>query len=50
LGAEERARLLLLAAYRNRIFRTPPPIRIVTKDLLDAFPALMDLYGKLSVG
>ncbi|MHC4931193.1 MAG: hypothetical protein ACYTGV_03270 [Planctomycetota bacterium] len=48
LGAEARAGLLLLAAYRNRIFRTPPPIRIVTKDLLDAFPALVDLYGKLS--
>ncbi|MHC4225391.1 MAG: hypothetical protein ACYSX0_09650 [Planctomycetota bacterium] len=37
-------------AYRDRIFRTPPPIRIVTKVLHCAFPALVDLCRKLSAG
>jgi len=47
LSKEEREKLLLLSAYRNRIFRCPPPIRIVTKDILRAFPALSHLVEQL---
>lgn len=48
LGAEERRPLLLLAAYRNRIFRRPPPVRLVTADIRRAFPALRALVARLS--
>jgi len=44
----ERKRLLLLAAYRNRIFRYPPPIRIVTAEIVEAFPALARLVQGLT--
>lgn len=47
LAAEERERLLLLAAYRNRLFRYPPPIRIVPGEILAAFPALERLVDAL---
>ncbi|MHC5063128.1 MAG: hypothetical protein ACYTG5_04035 [Planctomycetota bacterium] len=47
LSDPEREKLLLLSAYRNRIFRCPPPIRVVTRDVLDAFPALVQLIEKL---
>ena len=48
LGEEEREQLLLLAAYRNRIFRAPPPVRVVTAEIVDAFPALNRLVEGLS--
>lgn len=47
LDDDTREKLLLLTAYRNRIFRCPPPIRISTADILDAFPALVSLIEKL---
>ena len=40
LETAERDQLLLLTAYRNRLFRYPPPIRIVPAEILAAFPAL----------
>ncbi len=40
--------LLLLAAYRNRLFRYPPPIRIVPAEILGAFPALRSLVERLT--
>jgi len=47
LEEEERNQLLLLAAYRNRIFRSPPPVRIVRGEVLGAFPALNRLVEGL---
>ena len=41
LDATGRDQLLLLAAYRNRIFRYPPPIQLNTKDILAAFEDLV---------
>ena len=40
--------LLLLAAYRNRLFRYPPPIKIVPAEILAAFPALKGLVERLT--
>jgi hypothetical protein len=40
LSADDQALLLLLSAYRNRIFRTPPPVQIRPGDILSAFEAL----------
>lgn len=40
LDAADREHLLLLAAYRNRLFRYPPPIRIVPAEIRAAFPVL----------
>lgn len=48
ISAEDHPRLLLLAAYRNRIFRVPPPVRVVRGDIVAAFPALERLYVQLS--
>ncbi len=48
LKEEEREQLLLLAAYRNRIFRSPPPVRVVRDEILGAFPALNRLVEGLS--
>ena len=47
LASEERDQLLLLAAYRNRIFRYPPPLRVVPGDILPAFTALTRLVESL---
>jgi hypothetical protein len=47
LGPEDRDRLLLLSAYRNRIFRSPPPVRVVRDEILGAFPVLNRLMGTL---
>lgn len=47
LSPEDRSRLLLLAAYRNRIFRAPPPVRVVRPEILDAFPALNRLVERM---
>lgn len=48
LGAEERDRLLALAAYRNRVFRCPPPLRIQRREIVDAWQALEGLMEALS--
>ena len=48
LTGEEREQLLRLAAYHNRIFRLPPPVRINPAEVITAYPALIDLYDKLS--
>jgi len=47
LDAETRERLLTLAAYRNRIFRNPPPLRIVPGEILEAFDDLRRLVTAL---
>jgi hypothetical protein len=47
LSEEEREALLLLSAYRNRIFRSPPPVRVVRAEVLEAFPVLDKLMEKL---
>lgn len=47
LTREEQDRLLLLAAYRNRLFRCPPPVRVVPEDILAAFPVLERLMTHL---
>lgn len=43
LDQDTRDRLLLLAAYSNRIFRYPPPIRIVPREILESYDALKQL-------
>jgi hypothetical protein len=45
LGPEDRDQLLLLSAYRNRIFRSPPPVRVVRDEILGALPALNRLMA-----
>ena len=47
LKEEDREQLLLLAAYRNRIFRSPPPVRVVRAEILATFPTLNRLVEKL---
>ena len=47
LDEEDRDQLLLLAAYRNRIFRSPPPVRVVRDEVLSAFPVLNRLVEAL---
>jgi len=40
LSAEDQKQLLVLAAYRNRLFRAPPPVRVVPGAVLPAFEHL----------
>jgi hypothetical protein len=47
LSEDDREHLLVLVAYRNRIFRSPPPVRVVRDEILEAFPALDRLMGGL---
>lgn len=47
LDGEERERLLVLAAYRNRVFRCPPPVRVVPAQILDAYGSLEALMARL---
>ena len=47
IGAAERDRLLLLSAYRNRIFRTPPPVEIQPDEILGALEDLETLVNGL---
>lgn len=49
LDAERRDQLLALEAYRNRIFRMPPPVRIVRSEILEAYPSLAWFYQSLSM-
>ena len=39
--------LLVLAAYRNRLFRYPPPVRIIPADIRAAYGALDRLVERL---
>jgi len=48
IKASDREQLLLLEAYRNRIFRLPPPVKVVPADIIAAFPALTNLYDQLT--
>ncbi len=48
LEADEREALLRLEAYRNRIFRIPPPVVIRPGEIREAFPALERLYDALA--
>jgi len=46
----QRDQLMLLAAYRNRIFETPPPVRVNPAQITEAFPALRQLVDRLAAG
>lgn len=46
LAAEEREDLLLLAAYRNRIFRYPPPVVVQPRALRAAFASLRSIHDR----
>jgi hypothetical protein len=48
LSLESQEQLLLLAAYRNRLFRSPPPVRVVPDQIQSAFPHLENLVEGLS--
>lgn len=48
LSRPDQASLLLLSAYRNRLFRYPPPVRVVPGEIVDAFDALDRLVERLS--
>jgi hypothetical protein len=47
LTADDQGKLLLLAAYRNRLFRSPPPVRVVPDQIDAAFPSLERLVDGL---
>ena len=47
LSADDQEQLLLLAAYRNRLFRCPPPVRVVPGEILGAFGRLERLVEGL---
>lgn len=47
LDAEARADLLALAAYRNRLFRHPPPVKVVIGEITGAFESLDALVAGL---
>jgi hypothetical protein len=47
LARADQEHLLLLSAYRNRLFRCPPPVRIVPADVLAALPVLDRLVEHL---
>jgi len=47
LGPAERDELLLLSAYRTRIFRSPPPVRLRRDEILGAFPSLTRLMERI---
>jgi len=47
VGGADRDRLLLLSAYRNRLFRSPPPVLVRRDEILGAFPVLNRLMESL---
>ena len=47
LDRKQREALMLIGAYRNRIFRLPPPVYIVTDEVLTAFPTVVELVERL---
>jgi hypothetical protein len=38
---------MLIGAYRNRIFQTPPPVKVMPREVLDAYPVLVELVNRL---
>lgn len=50
LTGDERTRLMVLAAYRNRLFETPPPVQVDPIAILEAFPELRRLVERLRAG
>ena len=50
LEPADRDNLLRLSAYRNRLTRYPPPIRIVPNEIVDAFDSLVPVVETLLVG
>ncbi len=49
LSSDDQEQLLLLAAYRNRLFRCPPPVRVVPGEILSAYDRLERLVEGLLV-
>jgi hypothetical protein len=49
LDPATRNELLWLAAYRNRIFQLPPPLRVDSARILGALPRLTELVERLAV-
>jgi hypothetical protein len=47
LSEDERKPLMLIGAYRNRLFALPPPVRIVPSEVIGAFPSLAVLADRL---
>ncbi len=47
LDEAQREQLLVLSAYRNRIFRTAPPLNVVPAQIMGAWGALKSLMGSL---
>ena len=47
LTAPQQGHLLLLSAYRNRLFRCPPPVRVVPADIATALGALDHVVERL---
>jgi len=47
LDGATRSRLMVLAAYRNRLFETPPPVQVDPSAILEAFPELGRLVERL---
>ncbi len=50
ISTADRDSLLLLSAYRNRVFRYSPPVRIVPGEILGAFDSLVPVMEGLLVG
>lgn len=48
LDAGQRQSLLLLAAYRNRLFRRPPPVEVRPGQILASFDTLVGLIENLA--
>jgi hypothetical protein len=48
LDESDQSDLLLLSAYRNRLFRYPPPVRVVPGEILDALVTLDRLVAGLA--
>jgi hypothetical protein len=47
LSEDQRDQLMVLAAYRNRVFRSPPPLRVVPMEILGSFGSLDRLKDTL---
>jgi len=47
LAEGEREDLVVLGAYRNRIFFVPPPVRVLPGDIIRAFPTLAEVVNRL---
>jgi hypothetical protein len=47
LAHDARRPLMLIGAYRNRLFALPPPVRLVPSDVIGAFPSLAVLADRL---